>query len=155
MRVPGLGLLLLGVALTGCGGTVDEGPEVRVLSTSLGMDCMPVHGADTIGIHLRVAYANRTHESKVWTIASARLDMSGNGEEGTLEPTFFPSGSGLVLPGEMLEFEHVKPPGVGGNTSTCAFCDAETGRWELYVEWSSSQGTFVRRAGSGQLYCTS
>lgn len=150
----GLAVLVLGAAVAGCGGTAEEEPEVRVLSTSFAMGCMPVHGLDTTWIRLRVAYYNPSPEPKAWVIATARLELSGNGETGTLQHSFFPSSSGLVMPGEQVVIEHVKPPGGGEGTSTCTFCDNEAGRWELFVTWSSSQETFERRAGSGLAGCT-
>lgn len=150
-RVAGLLLALQSIA---CSSEVgDANPEVRVLMASASLGCFPVNPADASFALLRVAYTNSTDVSRVWDIDDARLELSGDGERGTVHFPFIPNSSGLVRPGETLSIEHVKPPATGTGSPTCSFCGGA--RWEMFVTWSTSDRSIERRVGSGDLFCTS
>lgn len=152
-------LAVLAIALlhVACGGEAerDSTPEgLRVLDAHLRMDCMPAYPPDSSFAAIEVEYSNSSDLDQTWTVGESRIEFSEEGVRETISFRFAPDTTGVVLPGERLVIRHEKQPASATSVETCGYCP--DGRWELFVSWTTPDGTYLeQRAGAGDVGCTS
>jgi hypothetical protein len=132
------------------GGTSNLG--VEIVSTQLGVDCMPMVGTDPINGTFDVKYDNSAGSTPDQaTITSATAHISKNGT--TLDWTFAvtPTSSGFVFAGATGTVTHTKTPGSGSGTGLpCDFCGGEL---TLGIEYTTSSGSGSASSAPSSVMC--